>query len=429
MALTTILYLALFFGSIFGSIFYHPMVGLLAYLATYNINPIEQWWRTGLPIWIMRYALILGVATLLGGIIHHNKLKFKSLIEAQEILLLAYVAVIGTSVFLGLYNPKPEYNFIKMAKVAMMLMMASHLVTTLKRYELMLLFLILLGLYLGVKIYNAPAYFFTQGRFQSGIGGSDFSDGNVLSGHFVMLLPLLGIMLMKGKWLMKGFCTLSAAFMVNGIILIKSRASFLALVICVPFAMLLSTKVGRKKILPYLLLGLIGGAVLLDPGYLLRMKTINTETQEMDRAEVSRIDFWKVAIRMAFDYPLGIGEGNFTNYIGNYAPEWAGRDTHNTYLRCLAELGFPGLLVLLLLIVNAFRMLSRISAKAESLENKQSYFWHIYGLRLALIGYLIVVNFISTTYVEDMFWLLMFPMFLKRCIDNEESEAKLEVEA
>jgi O-antigen ligase len=420
--------MVLFWGSAVGSVFFNPLVGVLAYLVTYHVDPRSQWWIWGIPIWAARYALILGSATFLGMIFRSGTLKYKKLLDGQEILLWVYVAFVTLSLLLGLPNPHPQDNFIKMAKVAFILFLAGHIITTLKRYETLLYALIFSGLVLGINVYTAPRDFFNQGRFQAGIGGSDFSDGNVLSGHFLCVLPLLGIIFIKGKWWAKCFCMVSALFMVNSIIQIKSRGSFLAIAACTLFAILLAKKVGRKKILPFLLIGIAGGAYLMDPGYLVRMRTVEeTDTQQMDGSSASRLHFWGIAIKMAIDYPLGIGEGNYLNYIANYdAGLVKGRDTHNTYLRCLAELGFQGLIVLLLLIVNSFRILSQISKKAEGLNNKQAYLLHVYALRIALIGYLVVAFFISATYVEDLFWILMYPLFLKRCIENEGPESHME---
>ena len=104
--------------------------------------------------------------------------------------------------------------------------------------------------------------------------------------------------------------------MINGIVLIKSRGSFLALVLCVAVAVVLGSKGVWKKALPYLFLGLIGGFMLLDPGYLDRMSTLETtEVQGLDEAATSRLHFWNIALQMSVDYPLGVGEGNFGHYI------------------------------------------------------------------------------------------------------------------
>jgi putative inorganic carbon (hco3(-)) transporter len=426
MSLTTALYFALLIIAIAGSILYHPMVGILTYIVAYHIDPHAQWWGWGVPYWAWRYALIFGLVTLLGMLFRPDTLKFKKQLDAQEILLWVYVALIGLSLLIGLPNPDPENNFIKLAKVAFLLFLASHVITTLKRYELLLCILILTSLYLGISVYQAPGSFFNQGRFQSGVGGSDFSDGNILSGHFVMMLPLIGVMFIKGKWWIKGLCAISGAFTVNSIVLIKSRGSFLAVGVCALFAFFIANKIGRKKVLPFLVIALAAGVYLMDPGYITRMRTLEkTDTQEMDGASLGRLHYWGIALKMAADHPLGIGEGNYIHYVGQYDPSMTqGRDTHNTYLRCLAELGFQGLLILLLLAANAFRILSQLSKKAELLKNAQVYLWHIYALRLALMGFLVVAFFVSATYVEDMFWLLTYPLFLKRCLENEELEVQ-----
>jgi O-antigen ligase len=122
---------------------------------------------------------------------------------------------------------------------------------------------------------------------------------------------------------------------------------------------------------------------------------------------------------MVSDHPLGVGEGNFKNVIFRYNPDDPGRDTHNTFLRCLAELGIQGGIIFVLLIANAFRMLFSIKINIQDLPNKEDFVWHIYALQLALIIYLSAGMFITQTYIEELYWLLMFPLFLKRSVENE----------
>lgn len=132
--LKTILYLALFFPAILGTIIYHPVIGILAYLFTYNINPLTHWWAHYLPGWAVRYSLILATATALGILIQRSKLRFHRFLDSQEILLLLFLALIWLSVPLGLGREGAQSNVIKMTKVFIILMMATHLITDLKRY-------------------------------------------------------------------------------------------------------------------------------------------------------------------------------------------------------------------------------------------------------------------------------------------------------
>jgi hypothetical protein len=87
-----------------------------------------------------------------------------------------------------------------MTKVTIVLLMASYVITNLGRYEMMIWTLIIAGLYLGYEAFSAPDWMFRGGRLDVGVGGSDFSEGNFLGAHFAMLLPLIGVMFLKGGW-------------------------------------------------------------------------------------------------------------------------------------------------------------------------------------------------------------------------------------
>ena len=418
--LTTILYLALFISVVLGGILFNPLIGISGYLITYHINPLTHWWGASIPASIDRYSLILAVATLLGMVLHKSKLKFTRMVEAQEILLIIFVGLCWLSIPLGVASEGIDEHLIKITKIAIMVMMASHLITDIRRYEMIVYIFIFTGLFLGVETYNAPTWHFTHGRLDQGVGGSDLSNGNMLAAHFMMVLSLIGVMFIKGGWKTRLLCSASAVFILNGIVLIRSRGAFLGLLVGAMSAVVFANNVSRKKIIICLLAGIIGGIALVDTGFLERMKLINTDTEEMDLSSRSRIEFWKIAFDMASDYPLGVGVGNYKRLVDRYSTdEYEGKDTHNTYLRCLAEVGFQGLLVFLLLIANAFRILSSISKDIEQLKNKEIFFWHIYGVRIGLIAYLLVVFFVSATYVEDFYWFLMFPVFLKRAVENE----------
>ena len=417
--LTTILYLALFVSSVLGSILFNPLIGISGYLITYHINPLTHWWGEYIPVLIYRYSLILAVATFIGMVLHKSKLKFMRMFETQEILLILFVGLCWLSIPLGVESKGIDEHLVKITKIAIMVMLGSHLITDLRRYEMIVYIFIFTGLFLGIETYNAPTWHFAGGRLGQGVGGSDLSNGNMLAAHFIMVLALIGVMFIKGGWKTKLLCSASAVFMLNGIVLIQSRGSFLGLLAGAMSAVVFTKKVSRKKIIICVLAGIIGGATLADTGFWERMKFIQFETEKMEASARSRVELWKIAIDMAWDYPFGVGVGNYKRVVDRYDTSLEGMDTHNTYLRCLTDVGFQGLLVLLLLIANAFRILSSISKDIDQLENKETFFWHIYGVKIGLIAYLVVVFFVSATYTEDFYWFLMFPVFLKRAVENE----------
>lgn len=78
----------------------------------------------------------------------------------------------------------------------------------------------------------------------------------------------------------------------------------------------------------------------------------------LDESSMSRIHAWRAAISMAVSRPLtGVG---LSNYVPNYwfhTPEWLGHNktAHSAWFEALAEIGFPGVIVLVLLIYGALR--------------------------------------------------------------------------
>lgn len=417
--LKTILYLLLLFGGIIGSVSYHPIIGLMGYVVTYNINPLLQWWGSFVPAWGLRYSLLLGIATVIGIVVNRSKLRFDKLFESQEILLIIFSLFIWLSLFLGLGVNDGMTFALKMSKITFILLLASHIITDLDKYRILMWVLIISGLYLGYEMYNAPASMFQGGRFAGGIGGSDFSEGNFLGAHFAMLLPFIGVMFIRGEWKSKLICPVSGALVVNSIIQTRSRGVFLAIAAGIVIAILFSIPGKRLKISILLCIGFLGMFSLTDPGFWTRMDTIETSNSEMDSSSEGRILAWKVALSMASDYPLGIGVGNFARYVGQYNPDISGKDTHNTFFRCLAELGIQGAGVLLLLVGNAFRILAGIRKNIDQLPNKEEFMWHVYALRIALIIYIVAGITLTHTYIEEFYWLLMFPVFLKRSVEND----------
>jgi putative inorganic carbon (hco3(-)) transporter len=382
-----------------------------------------HWWGQMAPAIAERYSLTIAVSTTLGVIIHYSKLKYNRALETQETLFLIFLAVIWATVFHSNLYPSIPYDVYKMTKVILIVLLASHVITTLKSYEGMLWVLILSGLFLAVQLYCGGGDY-RDGRFAVGVGGSDFAETNFLAAHFSFLLPLLGIMFLKPTWKGKLVCVLSAPFLMNSIVLTRSRGAILALGIGILAIIWLVLRLGkhRKKVFFAIFLAASLGTFLTDTGFRQRMMTIQLEEQKRDESAEGRIAAWKAAWQMANDNPLGVGVGQFFSVVGKYNPDIAGRDTHNTYLRCLAELGFHGAAVLLLMIFTAFTTLNGVARAAKLISSsnlREAFLLHVLGMRVALIIYLSAAVFISSVYIEEFYWLLMFPVFLKRAFENE----------
>ena len=423
MPLKTILFLTILISESFASIFYHPFIGVLTYIVTYNISPAHRWWGTPLKALGIQYGKVVGASIALGILLHRNKLKYKKLLHKQEIFLILFVIIIWLSHSLGLpEGTLTDRNAVKMTKVLIFILMFSHIITDSKKYETVIWTIILVGLYQGYAAYIAPSWTFRHGRLDIGLGGPDFMEGNFLGAHFAMLLPFIGVMFLKGTWKSKLICFLAAVFIINGIILTRSRGVFLGCTMgfLTVLAFVIKYMKGKRfKIITWAMIGVIGVLTLTDPGFWQRMTTLKKENPEqLDISAKGRVWAWKAALKMVKNYPLGIGEGNFKQYVGMFDERIPGKDTHNTYLRCLAELGIPGAIVLGIIILNAFLILKRMWREAVS-KQLFDYQWHIFALVIALVVFIMCGMSITETYIEEFYWLLTFPILLQRCIENE----------
>ena len=421
--LKTLLFLALFSLAVIGSIFYHPVSGIIGYIFMYHINPVSHWWWDYIPQIAYRYAFIIAAATSLGFAIHFSKLKWRKFWHLQEFFLFLFVALIWVSIPLG-YNIEVESHAVKMGKILVIILLGTHIVTTLRLYEAFLWTMVIAGLFLGIEMFNAPAWQFIHGRFQSGVGGSDFAEGNFLAAHFAMLLPFVGVLFLKSVWKYRALCFIAGMFMVNSIVQTRSRGVFLALLMGGIAAVYFAPRELRKKVAGLLALGLVGIVLLADPGFWQRMTSLEVDIVETDSSAAGRVAAWKAAWSMAMDHPLGVGEGNFKALVERYNPLIAGKDTHNTFFRCLAELGFQGFLILMALIANAFLILRRLTlATREVVEpddaRRNMFLMHHYAVKIALVVFLTSGMFITHTYIEEFYWLLVMPVFLYRSWENE----------
>lgn len=420
MALTTLLFLAVFMICLLGSIFFHPWLGVVGYVITYVLAPSSQWWGADLARMGMRYSLFMAVAMILGIVLQSRRLSFPTKFYSQEILFLVLIGWIFLSTYIGLPSYSENNYSVKMFKVSVFLWMLIRIIDSQKSYEIFLWALILTTAYVGFDALGVSTAQF--GRLDRGVGGSDFAEGNFLAAHFAMVLPFLGAFFINSNIKQKIILIIAGVLLVNGIVLCRSRGVFLALLMGVATAVYFAPKMWRSKIVALIMVALIGSFFLVDRGFIERMGRINFEIdniEEQDDSAAGRMKAWSAALSMANDHPLGIGQGNFFHYVGWYQPDIPGKDTHSTYLRALAELGFPGLFLILAMIWNAFKILRTQKRRIESQGLPHDLLLHVYAQSVAIVIFLAAGLFITETYIEEFYWVLMFPVLLERVVDRQ----------
>jgi probable O-glycosylation ligase (exosortase A-associated) len=201
-----------------------------------------------------------------------------------------------------------------------------------------------------------------------GIGGA-FGGNNEVGIAFARALPLMVAVaqnapLLPVAWVSVAAVPLSAI----GVISTYSRGSFLALVAAVA----VFAAMQRRRLLILAALGVAAAIALLTipvpDAYVARLATIRTYETVGENSALGRLHFWRVALVMAGDHPMGVGlknyQENYNHYDRTYGRYGYGRDVHSTHLQALVETGYLGFLIYVGLLWGAVVLLLRTRARA-----------------------------------------------------------------
>jgi len=413
-----------------------PLLGVVGYVVHYHFWPDNHWWGKAISSWNLRYAFTIGLCLLVGTVLNKHKLKLGgTVMKKHEWLLVLFWATAVLSLFTGIdlpfdsYQRAHQHNLLdKVSKVILFCLLMSHVVTTLRRYDILLWTLIIGTLYVGYEAWSAPMWKFTRARLQ-GIGGPDFRESSFLGAHFAIMLPLIGVQFLRGGWKARLICALAGGFAVNGLVLTRTRAAFLGVCVGMLAALLFGLRGRRRRIFLYLLPGLLLGAYLTDAGFRDRMKTISPQPEPTDTSAHYRLLIWEAGGRMFVDNPLGVGIGNFRVMLSTYSEKLIRRDAHNTFIRCATELGVFGAAALGLLMLSAITCLARARRYALLCPDSWQIRYYCYGTGVSLAVMFTTSFFMSQLYIEVFWWVLTLPVCVLRAAELEYLRAAAEEEA
>ena len=422
----SVIFIGLFFFCTFGAIFL-PHLGVYGYLADYSIGPANQWWEAPFSGLGLRYSFSLAIATIAGFLLQRHKLRFGfSALTIQEILLLFFLFAIWFSYLvtgstIGKYSTV-DHPTVKFSKVVFFVFLMTHTITDRKKLNGLLWVFVACALLLGLQAYDLPRRAYQSGRLE-GIGGTDFAEANFFAAYMAAMLPIIGIQLMRSKnWPQRFLCLAAAAFTANTVVLCRSRGALVGIVMGCMAAVFVAPRKVRKKIAIGLILGAIGGLYVTDQQFLNRMTTIVvSEEEERDESAASRFRLWTAGMQMISDHPLGIGVGNWYQTIGSYIPEYAGKDSHNTYVKCLVEIGIQGFSLFMLTILFALNETRKIKSFSRQFppDVQNDFAVLSFGLFLSIVIILTCGLTITMIYTETVWILLMLPVCLRRAFENQ----------
>lgn len=174
--------------------------------------------------------------------------------------------------------------------------------------------------------------------------------------HFVFIL--IGFFLFEKKKIKKLILLGVISLTIYCIIYTFSRGAYIALLAGLFFIGLAK----ERKVIILLIIFLIFWRAFVPVSVAERIDMTKNEEGELEESAAKRIDLWNIAWQMFQESPvIGKGFNTFRTYT-----EW---DTHNFYMKMLAELGILGLITFLYLCLFAF-----ISGWKLYRESKDNFF-------------------------------------------------------
>jgi O-Antigen ligase len=410
---------------------YEPIYGLLIYLWDYYNHPPLRWWGDELPVW--RWSLLVGSILFAAYTLHGRTIFTRAIFRHRSTQWL--VAFLGiTIVVTGLFAIDPARSrdyVVDLAKLTLLYCLIIGVVTDYKKYQWVVMALILGALSWGVSAYLDPS--FTGGRLVR-IGGPDSYNDNEAAAHVVTVLPFLALYFWKGNKWQRLLTVVAAPFIVNMLILCNSRGATIGFagamlvgIMLMDWRLRLRLVVAAVVCVPLLL-------TLVNQPFIDRQLTLISFAEEGpqgqalrdDGAANERIMSWSGAMQLIGDKPLGVGGGGYDALSPVYSPEVVEqhdgepRAVHNTYLWAASDWGIPGFLAFMLFVASGLRSLHRI--RRESADERLRL--ESLALEMGLIAFLGAAFFVNRLYAEILFWLVALAAVLTNIHDHQAAVAQ-----
>ncbi len=240
--------------------------------------------------------------------------------------------------------------------------------------------------------------------------GHFLGDGNDFSLSVCIIVPLCLLLYLEAEAkYSKLFYFAALIVLILAIVGTQSRGATLAL--AGSFAYLWWA--GKRKSLGVILISVVVAGIFAfaPPEYLQRMESIANYQEE--GSAMGRIMAWKSGIRMALEYPLtGVGTGHFAVALGNEfrPPEYAFQElpwltAHSMYFLVLGELGFPGLICMMTILLGNFIRLNRLHRETlQAPGSDQVDLARLFlMLNTSLVAFCIGGAFLSVAYYPHIF--------------------------
>jgi len=174
-------------------------------------------------------------------------------------------------------------------------------------------------------------------------------------------------------------------------------------------------RAGQRGLAVILIVAGLGGTVYVtDAIFWERMITLKQiGEEEGDRGGAHRIEFWFATFDIMADYPLGVGVRGYNLVSSRYIDKRltkggvAQKSVHSSWFQVLAEIGWPGPILIAGLLFSCYRLSKRTKVYLVGQGSYEKLFKMI-AIETALLVFIVAATFINRIRAELLYWLILF---------------------
>ncbi len=403
--------------------FVRPFYGII--LWTIIAFTSLQWYAYS--AFIVPWALVVAIPTIAGSVLFakgwRNVLSYEVAFLVILWLWFSFTTAVDSTV--PLFADHVDDMMDKWTFVTKVLFMSVIMIAAVDSFARLRKLVLVIAACFGYFILKALPWLILTGGGERVYGPekSMISDNNDFGLALNMTLPLYFFLAQSesNKWIKRFFWGMTLAT-IPAIFFTYSRGALVGLIAIIGLMFL---QLKQKRILiPVFVLGLAVAVLFAPEGWKRRMDPTNDNA--MDGSAYSRINAWTFCWHLASDYPLtGGGFQTFTNDLfARYAPNALDvHGPHSIYFGVLAEHGFIGLFLYLLLVGGCFYSAHWVVKWArfhgdEVAANYANMF------RFSLVGFLMSGFFLGRAYFDYYYTIVACIVVLRRiCATTWRTEA------
>ena len=246
-----------------------------------------------------------------------------------------------------------------------------------------------------------------------------------------LLIPIGGVLLATSRTLpgrlMATFVLLAG---VPAVILTFSRAGFLTLGAIVLLSLVFLVKRRAPAAAAAVLVLAVAAIPLLPEGYLDRLSTITDIEADATGSAQGRWTDYRVASAVVAEHPLiGVGLGQDMLALNEARGRATWRSVHNAYLEYAVDLGLPGMILFLWLLVASFRSARAVERYTAAQPALRELTVFASGVQIALFAFAVAAFFHPIAYQFYFFCVAGLAVALKNACRDEAKACLARVEA